>query len=604
VAQDWFSANAPKAQPAAGGDWFAANAPKAKKSETKQEPQRHPNAKVADAVGNTVKGAWNVVSAIPGAMLDMAKDVAPYDEQGNAKFPMQNTVKGIWDASGRVMQGSADAFREGDYLTGVRKAINTVPVVGPMLDASADKMMQGDIAEGVGEVVTNAALTLGPFAPKNPKTKPPILKKTTNPKDAAAVDFARQQGVPLDAGTVTGSNFIKTAQEKAGNSYGGARTAENLKGQQSDALARVGQELTDAAAPTATNPLAAGESIRQALTSEIQNQHGLANTAYGRVRQGSQGASIDLTGFKQQVAPVYQRLFDENALVPLQGAKAKALVALDRIMKGPDAAPFGEVDAALGDLKSMSRGADMPELRNQGQGIASFAVQKLDAQVRAAAAKAGPDVLKALEEGRAATKQKYATAEVLDMLSGEPGQIYRQLTQAKDVGLERLKAVEKLAPKEMPNIGRAFLEDMMQQATAEGGFAHADRLWANWQKLGGETKKKLFPKPGQIQALDNFFLLGKRIGEIKNPSGTAKVAGVLDLATGIPAWALSRMLLTPQGVKYLTEARVVNKSPSPAARAVAITNITKAAQSAGVPLEAIPALGGTDPQATRPGRPQ
>lgn len=583
----------------------------------------HPHARTARAVGNALKGGWNVVREIPGALYDVAADVAPYDAHGKPKLPLGNTASALVNAHRNVGQGAVDAFQEGDYLTALRKGVwAAVPVVGPAMDMSTDKMMQGDIAEGVGEVVTNTALTLAPFGPKGaPKSKPPILKGPTNPKDAAAVQFARDRGVPLDAGTTTGSQFIKNVQKKVGSSYGGANTAEALQTSQAENLARVGGELAASTGAKVTNPVAAGESIRAALTKQIQKLHQAASTAYDTLRAREQvkpskpapaGAmtaldvsqrtplAVDITAAVQELQPLYKQLKRESELgIPMHGAKGKTLAALDGLMNSPNWAPLSVVDAALSDLKAMARGADMPELRTSGQATAARAVQKLDVQVRAAAAKAGPDVLKALEDGRAATKQKYAVAETLDLLSGEPGQVFRQLTQNKDVGIARLRAVIRLAPKEMPKVARAFLEDMIQQATAEGGFAHADRLFANWQKLGSETKQALFPKKGQIADLDNFFLLAKRIKENPNPSGTAQVMNATNLVMGIPSWAMAKMLMTPQGVRWLTTARIASKSPSPAARALAVSNITKAAQSAGVPLEAIPAFGEETPTAPR-----
>lgn len=620
MAQDWFSVNAPKANPSSG-DWFAANAPKRETpAPSKPTPPKNwldrPTGPEDFPVYNMAKGAWNVISGIPSAL---------FGERGMVTN-LAGAVKGAGEAQGQVYDQAKQALDRGDYFRATVKGVEyLIPILGPAMSAAGDKMEQGDVAEGIGEIATTAALTAAPFRPT--PAKPPLLKGPANAKDAAAVNFARQRNVPLDAGTATGSNFIKTVQEKAGNTYGGARTAEALKGQQADALARVGGELMDDAAPRATNPVAAGEAVKTTLTKQIQDLNSRASGHYDALRalEEAQRANlpkdpavlatmdvtartplaVDVSAALKQLQPMYQQLMRESQLgIPMQGGKGRMLAALDGLMNGPNVASLSTVDAALSDLKAMARGADMPELRTSGQASAAQAVQKLDAQVRAAAAKAGPHVLRSLEQGRAATKQKYATADVLEMLSGEPGQIYRQLTQAKDVGLERLKAVQRLAPQEMPNVGRAFLEDLMQQATSEGGFAHTDRLWANWQKLGTESKKTMFPKKGQIQALDNFFLLGKRINEIKNPSGTAKVAGVLDLATGIPAWALSKMLMTPDGVRYLTTARLAGKSSAAPARALAVAHITKAAQSAGIPLEAIPALGEERRRSTPTGRVQ
>lgn len=612
MAQDWLSSNAPtKAKPE--GDWFAANAAKAQPRTETAPPAQHPNAQVGEAVINAGKGVWDAVSAIPGAAYDFAADFAPYDEQGNFKVPLSRTVGGIVNASGQVAQQSKDALDRGDYFRAGVKAIETLPVIGPMMSAAGDRMEQGDIMRAGGELATNALMMAAPMAPKGaPKTKPPILKGTANPAEARAVQFGRDRGIPMDAGTVTGSDIVKVAQEKAANTFGGARTAENLKGSQADALGRVSTELLDATGKPATNPVAAGESIRATLTKQIQDSHATATKSYDTLRalEQKQGATlpkgltvdvalrtpfpVDLAAALKDLQPLYNQLKRESELgIPMQGAKGRTLAALDGLMNGPHVAPLSVVDAALSDLKAMARGADMPELRTSGQATAAQAVMKLDAQVRAAAAKAGPNVLKALEDGRTATKQKFITSDALDLLSGEPGRIYRELTQAKDVGLDRLRTIQKHAPGEMANVGRAFLEDLFQQATSEGKWSHADKLWADWQKLGAESKKIMFGQKGQIAAIDDFMLLQKRLAEVKNPSGTAKVAGVLDVFTMIPSWAIAKMLLTPSGVKALTTARMASRNPSRASQALAMSQITRAAQTAGVSLESVPAFAGT-----------
>lgn len=625
--QDWFSINAPKANPSAE-DWFASNAPKSSATPAPERPESRgllsPTRGPEDfPVYNMAKGAVKALAQIPGALYQTVTDPV-------------GTVRAVGEAQGRLGVDAKAAFDRGDYLrAGVKGAEYLLPVIGPMMAASGDTMERGDVAEGIGELATNAYLTLSPFAPKGAKGKPAILQGPSNAKDAAAVAFAKGRGVPLDAGTATGSQFLKNVQKKVGSSYGGANITEVMQGQQADALARVGGELASDTGAKVTNPVAAGEGVRGVLTKQIQDLHAKATNAYERLRAAEQKAepdmvaargvpkanpanpggladafqnmqlAVDLRSSRAALKPVYENLLKKRELTgQLMGAEGRAAVALNALMTGPDFAPLSTVDAALGDIKALARGADMPELRNAGQSIAARAVQQLDAQVRARASRAGADVLKALDEGRAATKQKFVVADTLDMLSGEPGQVFRQLTQNKDVGVARLRAVQRLAPQEMPKLARAFLEDMLQQATSEGGFTHADRLFSNWQKLGSETKQALFPKKGQIADLDNYFLLAKRIKENPNPSGTAQVLNATNLVTAIPSWAVAKMLLTPDGVKALTTARVASKSASPAARTVALTNLTKAAQSAGVPLEAIPAFGQSTPPATRSGTAQ
>lgn len=139
----------------------------------------------------------------------------------------------------------------------------------------------------------------------------------------------------------------------------------------------------------------------------------------------------------------------------------------------------------------------------------------------------------------------------------------------------------------------------MDLATQEGGFAHADRLWSDWQKMGGETKQALFPAKGQVQALDDFFLLAKKLKENRNTSGTANVAGSLNLAQVglyLPAKVLALMLTTPAGVRALTTGLKLSVSTTPAARALGVAQIGRAAKAAGVPVEMmVPAMAETEP---------
>lgn len=314
---------------------------------------------------------------------------------------------------------------------------------------------------------------------------------------------------------------------------------------------------------------------------------------------------VDIRPAKAALGPMYQQLKREAELVPLQGGKARSLVALDRLLNGPDHAPVSVVDAALGDLKSMARGADLPALRTGAQGLAANAVKQLDGVVRLAVARAGPEAMHALDEGRSATVAKYQVADVLDKLHTEPVRVMRQLTAPRDSAIDLLRKVDGNAPSQVEAVSRGYLEDLLSQATADGGFDKTGRLHAEWQKLGTQTKKILFPRPGQTAMLDHFFLLAKKMNEVPNPSGTAHVAAIGETMGALaapPLWVptlihqlggygLSKMLHSPAGVRALSRGLSMTLSGSKAtaaAKAAAYTDIVSAARSLGVPL-AVPA---------------
>jgi hypothetical protein len=520
-----------------------------------------------------------------------------------------NTAKGILSAQDQLRVKAMDSFKGGDYVTGMRHLAEwMLPFIGPRLSEAGDYMQQGEIAKGLG-ATTDVGAQIALMRPRPNVTLSarvtPRVGLPDNPVDAAAVQFGQSRGVPMDAGTATGSQFLKNVQKRVGSTWGGANTAENAQQASAAGLARVGDDLAQQAAPNAATPVSAGQSVLDRFAAESGKLNTQATKAYDFIRAAEQqqaarinqvggirgpgsaskpftdvAFAVDIADAKASLGPMYREMMRAADIAPPMGADARALQALDRLMQGPDTAPLSVVDRALSDLKALDR---------QWQGPVKEIVKQLDARVQASAAQAGTDVFRALQEGRTATKAKYAIEEVRDLLSAnEPGQVFKQLTANKDTAVNRLKAVQKIAPDELPNVARAYLEDALELATAEGGFGHADRLFASWQNLGTQTKQILFPQKGQVRDLDNFFLLAKRIGHNPNPSGTAATLNATQLLAGIPAWVLAKILYTPKGVQMLTNGLRVSMNTSPAAKTIATAQIAKAAQEAGV---SVPAFG-------------
>lgn len=535
-----------------------------------------------------------------------------------------DTAKGMLTAQDALRLKALESFKKGDYVTGSRHMLEwAIPVLGPRMAQAGDWTQQGEYAKGLGATADLAAqIVLPKVAGQITSGARGMLSRTANPAEAAAVQFGESSGIPMDAGTVTGNTFVKAVQKRLGGTLGGSTPVEAGQRVSAAGLERVGGQIADAVSPAPASGVSAGEGVQGALTKKIQDLHATATTAYERVRQAEQQQAariaqtggiqaptgvpqafttvplaVDLASTKQALRPLYDRMMRAKDIAPPMGAEATALKALDRLMSGPDLESLSVVDEALSDLKSLSRNGDIPELRSTGQARAAVAVKELDTRVRAAAAKAGPDVLQALEEGRAATKAKYDVADARDLLSDEPGQVFKQLTANKDTALNKLRAVQRIAPDQIPVVARAYLEQMLELATAEGGFAHADRLFADWQKLGPQTKATLF-SPQHVSDLDNFFLLAKKIGENPNPSGTAVTVDALkpmQLLGYLPTKALAKVLYTPAGVKLLTNAVRLSVNTAPAARAFAVSQLGRAAAAAGVPLETPAGAGSAGP---------
>jgi hypothetical protein len=395
------------------------------------------------------------------------------------------------------------------------------------------------------------------------KVLPAIASRTANPVEAAAVRFGEQQGIPMDAGTVTGSPAVRNMQKRLEGTIGGAAPTQAFQAAKDAGLTRTGQQLADQVHPASATSESAGQAMRGGVETRIRDLSSTADTAYSQLQalEKANPTAIDIAATQSALRPLYQSLVEENALVPLQGGRGRMLVALDRLMKAPNTVALSVAEKALSDLKSLSRGNEaMPELRSEGQGIAAKSVGELQTQIDTAAQQAGKPIIDALRQGRAATREKWAVADVLDALNEKNVSAFNQVLTKP--GIEQLRDLQRVAPGSIPKVARAWLEEKLDLATQEGTFAHTDRLYADWQKLGDATKQILFGQK-MTADLDNFFKLAKDLGKNPNPSGTANVLGfnTAQALAYLPTKALTKILYSPDAIKLLTQGLRIGGRP-------------------------------------------
>lgn len=448
-----------------------------------------------------------------------------------------------------------------------------------------------------------------------------------NPAVRDAVEWGVQQGIPVDAATATGAPIVRAIQGAADATPLGGIVASQARNQADTALTATGRRLANAVDAKPQDMLTAGESIQSGLTAKIQKASKEADDAYEALRkiesadqtrvpvgplrnlkfpdgttlaEGTEvrrmPMAVDLGTARKVLQPVYDRMLRASELAQPMGAEAKALKAIDRLMTAEGQyAPLSVVDDALSDLKGVLR--SNPDKLGKGAGALNSVVASLDAQVMAAAKRAGPEAVKALQDGRAATVRKYIAADLSDRLGAEPARAAGKLVTRADTSVGLLRDLAKQSPESLPKVGRAVVDDLLETATQEGGFSRGAGLFEKWQTLGDETKTLLF-KPNLKKDLDRFFLLAKRMGESPNPSmsGTIAMTGgstalvFTNPATGIPlvigAGALSKLLHSPKGAQMLTTLMGTPKS-SPAYPGL-MTNLSRVAG-----LEASQAIGGS-----------
>lgn len=644
---DWFSKFA--AQPnKSSGDWFAQFALEA----GGQAKETSVGREVVQA-GKTAVETLNPLPMLKAANTSAATALgtaASGDPVGAVKQVASDVggiVSGIGQENLRLYNESREAFTSGDIPTGIRKGLNFllngIPGLGSTLDQASEDFEAGEPGKGTGRAIAAAAGIAAPeYLSRVRSINVPAVARNDNAAVREAVKFGQREGIPVDAGTATGNRFVAGTQAVADRSPIGSLVAENADTARAQALRATGERIAGRVnAPPgrgpgpAVTPEQAGQGVRDAVQGNVRRHHSEADAAYGRLRALEQQAAqkiatnagqataapptskmaftqlplaVDMAVVKDALRPVYDRLMRQ--LPVTQQRSSPGLKAIENIINGPDMSPLSLADTDLSAIKSLARGADLPELRDVGQGVAAQAVKQLDDAVRAAALRGGKDVFDALMEGRKATTAKYQSADVLRQLREEPVQVFNQTIWQKDAGIERLRALAKEAPGEMPKLGRAYLDDLLGKATSQGGFDHAQGLWQQWQNMGPQTKKLMFKDPALVKDLDNFFLLAKKTAESPNPSGTALTAAswstgvgliVMSPTTGIPlvlgSGVVSKLLHSPWAVKLLTEGMRIPVGNKVAATTAA-TEILAAARQQGFRPVPVPAE-----DQTRPGSP-
>jgi DdrB-like nuclease len=518
------------------------------------------------------------------------------------------------DAQQRIKildQAGAD-FHQGNYGSAAIHALDgMVPILGPMINEIGAASDAGD-PERFGRAVANlasfktapealgaaaSAVVKGAGAASTAAMNAIKIEPQLDPAEASAVQYGADNGVQMPTSVQTGSKVAANAENILQNLPFASGVAKAARAEETRTLGAAGaNEVDQLGAQPGTNApvptkLDAGEALHGQLDQNIAEHHAAAGASYDQLRSienqpqfkanvqtGTKRveAGIDEVGnptyknvpvhedvqlpvplrpVKLALKPIYDRMMRQMPVAQQQASAG--LKALSNIVNGPDFESASITDENLGAIKQIARDATSPV----GQGLAKAAVKELDAAVRKAVARAGPDATAALEQGRASTIAKYGAQEVKDSLPVEPVALVTKLLAPGDRNIKLLRSVAEQSPSHIASLAQAAVQGLLDQVTAEAGMAKAQTALTAWQKLGPETKAILFK--GREKGITDFFTLAKKMAENPNPSGTASVvalgkAGLLLFTKPLFAVpmllssrALARVLFTPTGARNL-----------------------------------------------------
>lgn len=560
-----------------------------------QQPAQSPSipAQIGDVMGRYGKQVAKNVTMPLRHPVDTAQAVvtAPYQ-----------VLKSHMDEAQRAY----DSWQRGDRGEATLEALaSVVPVIGPMLDQFVRRTASGEGPEVAGDIT---AMMSPAAAARLPGAIRAAGKVATTP-ESEALSFVQSRGVPVDVATQSGNGFLRNVQqaaEKASFLGGrvGTKAAEGVK----SGLATLGDVLASKAGRGQPQTLlGAGEEAATTVRQRIKDLSKEADQAYEAIRQREQQGTvigINVKTAKTKLKPVYDQLVRESQLAQPQGATRTALIALDRLMSGPDVAPMSVVDGALSEMKSALRSAGDSQPWSKGVGVMRGTIQALDKEVMDVARIHKLD--DALTAGRKATIDKYNAIDVLDQIGAEPVAAVNKVLAQKDRGISQLRALRREAPEAVGEMGRAKLDELLGKAR-EGKH---DTVLTEWLNMGDATKKELFAEslaknPDYLANVTQLFRASKELQKSMNPSGTAGQAlsavHAANLGSALATGNLQQAVLsaiyeagggiTAKALRSPRIARVLAQGVrvpvrTPAARAAYLSTVAKAFQAEGLPVPA------------------
>lgn len=197
---DWFQQNAP-AQ--ASGDWFSKNGP----------PPAPPESSLTDDIGDTLKQYWAKINPVTAAQAMV-----------HAAVHLPESLKNYGADNEKIGNAAIDAFKGGDYASGLRHSIDyfaqMIPGLGSSLDEAGNKVQKGDYK---GAIADTAALATQIVAGK---VGPKILDAATEPgaagNAARAVTTPVKKAASVVADAATNPHVLKGTGAAIGGAVGHA----------------------------------------------------------------------------------------------------------------------------------------------------------------------------------------------------------------------------------------------------------------------------------------------------------------------------------------------------------------------------------------------
>lgn len=596
-----------------------------------------------NGVGNFLGGVVETVNPLPAIQryavqpaLDVAKAIHDGDAAGLASAvgrlnPANTMASDIGNAQLSQGQQAVDLARQGRYTEAAGHAGAAVlPVLGPAAAQAGETIAGGETARGLGQAAGLVGSVLAPhaIAPLQRAVAPlvaqaaPAVESAVNkianlnprPLSPGAAEMAQSLDVPLTRGMQSGSRTIQATEKLLGHSVA-SDLYEPLMQQAQEGVNTGAQKL---AGDFAVDKYTAGDNTIKAMLDAAKGHETAAQTEYDNLRDAESDPKntrvvqvgtkanasadpaapdrvpdmqpvalpTDMRPVKQAIAPFVEEI--QRRMTPAQRNTDPGLSALQNILSRPDALPASVAEADLGYLKEIQRSEATPQAKR----LATIAANALQPAIDSAVSIAGPDAVGSLQTARGSWAARSSILDDVKSLAndttGRTGQVLlaNKLLQPSDASFPALERVLNDAPGAAQDLGKAFLTERVFQKAAQAGadFTNPTQAQNSWNQIGPRTKAALYT-PQQIEDMNNFLELAKRVAENPNPSGTGTLNMLIKMGVllthpvqGAAAFVLGRgaanLLYYPKAMENLATALASPHSPAGIQAASAVKSIT------------------------------
>lgn len=267
-----------------------------------------------------------------------------------------DTIRAVGQAQGDLETKAADAFKRGEYATGMRHAINyMLPLIGPRLDQAGDYLQQGQYAKGLGASTDVALQTMGPAiaAPAVTAAREALTPSAASLEAGAASRYADVMAPKIGPNkTRFGGMAQDVAPTLAADPTMGALSRDGLAAKVSDRLAQAESALDDANDAR----LAARSFKTQPMIDALQakRQQFVAQPVEGTQVAYTRGPGGFVNDASGEVLP------------NVTGATGHGPIG-SPVVPGPNAARVGVLDRAIGELQQLGDVTRYDEIRKLRQ---------------------------------------------------------------------------------------------------------------------------------------------------------------------------------------------------------------------------------------------